>query len=235
MERLTQQRLQIFAIYNQNQCSIIKTYRRFRPIYPNNGRSKGAIRRVVEYVGTHLTFHDFRPPTIMRPACSEENIAVVKVSVEELQVGELVDLPTCVTTLPLSIDRVENMPQDLVLKGYEIQLVQELKLGSFGDHCRSSFAQQAQNHLEENSLSYRKIVFSDEAHFWLYGLSINKIATLEVKTIHVFEQQLQTGGIIFFKNDAGSHIMVNGERYRAMINNHLFPNLSELDFEEIWF
>ena len=49
---------------------------------------------------------------------------------------------------------------------------------------------------------------------------------------------LWSGGIIgpfFFKNDAGATVTVNGIRYRAMINQFLFPIIDDMDTDDIWF
>ena len=46
------------------------------------------------------------------------------------------------------------------------------------------------------------------------------------------------GGIIgpfFFENEQGVAVMVNGERYRAMLNGFLFPKIEEDDMDDIWF
>jgi hypothetical protein len=46
------------------------------------------------------------------------------------------------------------------------------------------------------------------------------------------------GGIIgpfFFENDAGNSVTVNGERYRAMITNFLWPELDGMDVDDLWF
>ena len=46
------------------------------------------------------------------------------------------------------------------------------------------------------------------------------------------------GGIIgpfFFKNEQGVVVIVNGERYRAMLNEFLLPKFEEEDTDDIWF
>ena len=45
------------------------------------------------------------------------------------------------------------------------------------------------------------------------------------------------GGIIgpfFFENEQGAAVTVNGERYRVMLNEFLFPKIEEDDMEDIW-
>ncbi|XP_011859579.1 PREDICTED: uncharacterized protein LOC105557057 [Vollenhovia emeryi] len=130
-----------------------------------------------------------------------------------------------------------------------IQLVQELKPH---DHAqRRTFARWALEKLDEDPLFYRKIVFSDEAHFWLNGY-VNKQNCRfwsESNPHEVLETPLHperctvwcgihAGGIIgpyFFKNEKRANITVNGPRYRAMINNFFFQNIDAFDPEEFWF
>ena len=47
-----------------------------------------------------------------------------------------------------------------------------------------------------------------------------------------------SGGIIgpfFFENEQGAAVTVNGERYRAMLNEFLFPKFEEEVTDDIWF
>ena len=47
-----------------------------------------------------------------------------------------------------------------------------------------------------------------------------------------------SGGIIgpfFFENEQGVAVTVNGERYRAMLNEFLLPKFEEEDTDNIWF
>ena len=46
------------------------------------------------------------------------------------------------------------------------------------------------------------------------------------------------GGVIgqyFFVDDNDRHVAVNGERYRAMLKDYLWPELDELDINDMWF
>ncbi|GFU23119.1 putative transposable element [Trichonephila clavipes] len=96
-----------------------------------------------------------------------------------------------------------------------------------------------------------RILFSDEAHFWLNGY-VNKQncriwseanPQVYVETPLHLEKltvcyALWAGGIIgsyFFKNDEGHNVTVNGNRYRAMINNFFIPELNYHDVQELWF
>ena len=47
-----------------------------------------------------------------------------------------------------------------------------------------------------------------------------------------------TGGIIgpyFFENEAGAAVSVNGLRYRTMINEFLWPELEDMDVDDVYF
>ena len=47
-----------------------------------------------------------------------------------------------------------------------------------------------------------------------------------------------SGGIIgpfFFENDAGNAVTVNGERYRAMLTNFLWPKIDAMNVDDLWF
>ena len=46
------------------------------------------------------------------------------------------------------------------------------------------------------------------------------------------------GGVIgpyFFVDENDRHVTVNGERYRAMLEDYLWPELDELDIHDMWF
>ncbi|GFX12817.1 putative transposable element [Trichonephila clavipes] len=93
-------------------------------------------------------------------------------------------------------------------------------------------------------------VHCDEAHFWLNGY-VNKqncriwseanpqvyVETpLHPEKLTVW-CALWTGGIIgpyFFKNVEVHNVTVNGDRYRAMINNFFIPELNNHDVQELW-
>ncbi|GFX57482.1 putative transposable element [Trichonephila clavipes] len=105
--------------------------------------------------------------------------------------------------------------------------------------------------LLDNVVQSMRILFSDEAHFWLNGY-VNKqnchnwseanpqvyVETpLHPEKLTVW-CALWAGGIIgpyFFKNDEGHDVTVKGDRYRAMINNFFIPELNNHDVQELWF
>ncbi|GFX02367.1 putative transposable element [Trichonephila clavipes] len=120
------------------------------------------------------------------------------------------------------------------------------------DHqARRRFVEWAQNEIAVVPNFHKRILFSDEAHFWLNGY-VNKqncriwseanpqvyVETpLHPEKLTVW-CALWAGGIIrpyFFKSDEGHNVTVNGDRYRAMITNFFIPELNNHDVQELWF
>ncbi|GFV79972.1 uncharacterized protein TNCV_1217401 [Trichonephila clavipes] len=120
------------------------------------------------------------------------------------------------------------------------------------DHqARRRFVEWAQNEIAVVPDFHKRILFSDEAHFWLNGY-VNKqncriwseanpqvyVETpLHPEKLTVW-CALWAGGIIgsyFFKNDEGHNVTINGDRYRAMITNFFIPELNNHDVQELWF
>ncbi|GFX45542.1 uncharacterized protein TNCV_2740791 [Trichonephila clavipes] len=119
------------------------------------------------------------------------------------------------------------------------------------DQARRRFVEWAQNEIAVVPDFHKRILFSDEAHFWLNGY-VNKQncriwseanPQVYVETpLHpeklIVWCALWAGGIIgpyFFKNDEGHNVTVNGDRYRAMITNFFIPELNNHDVQEVWF
>ncbi|GFW00602.1 hypothetical protein TNCV_2283481 [Trichonephila clavipes] len=117
------------------------------------------------------------------------------------------------------------------------------------DHqARRRFVEWAQNEIAVVPDFHKRILFSDEAHFWLNGY-VNKqncriwseanpqvyVETpLHPEKLTVW-CALWAGGIIgpyFFKNDEGHNVTVNGDRYRAMMTNFFIPELNNHDVQE---
>ncbi|GFT89480.1 uncharacterized protein TNCV_4387481 [Trichonephila clavipes] len=120
------------------------------------------------------------------------------------------------------------------------------------DHqARRRFVEWTQNEIAVVPDFHKRILFSDEAHFWLNGY-VNKqncriwseanpqvyVETpLHPEKLTVW-CALWAGGIIgpyFFKNDEGHNVTVNGDRYRAMISNFFILELNNHDVQELWF
>ncbi|GFU88989.1 transposable element Tc3 transposase [Trichonephila clavipes] len=119
------------------------------------------------------------------------------------------------------------------------------------DHqARRRFVEWAHNEIAVVPDFHKRILFSDEAHFWLNGY-VNKqncriwgeanpqvyVETpLHPEKLTVW-RALWAGGIIgpyFFKSDEGHNVTVNGDRYRAMITNFFIPELNNHDVQELW-
>ncbi|GFW95928.1 transposable element Tcb1 transposase [Trichonephila clavipes] len=117
--------------------------------------------------------------------------------------------------------------------------------------ARRRFVEWAQNEIAVVPDFHKRILFSDEAHFWLNGY-VNKQncriwseanSQVYVETSLHPEKltvwcALWVGGIIvpyFFKNDEGHNVTVNGDRYRAMITNFFIPELNNHDVQQLWF
>ncbi|GFW07058.1 putative transposable element [Trichonephila clavipes] len=93
---------------------------------------------------------------------------------------------------------------------------------------------------------HKRILFSDEVHFWLNGY-VNKQncriwseanPQVYVETpLHPEKLFDAFYGLVesFFKNDEGHNITVNGDRYRAMITNFFIPELNNHDVQELRF
>ncbi|GFT78225.1 putative DD41D transposase [Trichonephila clavipes] len=120
------------------------------------------------------------------------------------------------------------------------------------DHlARRRFLIWAQNEIAIVPDFHRRILFSDEALFWLNGY-VNKqncriwneanpqvyVETpLHPEKLTVW-CALWAGGIIgpyFFKNVEGHNVTVNGDRYRNMITNFFIPELNNHNVQELWF
>ncbi|GFU57145.1 uncharacterized protein TNCV_1780071 [Trichonephila clavipes] len=120
------------------------------------------------------------------------------------------------------------------------------------DHqARRRFVEWAQNEIAVVPDFHKRILFSDEAHYWLNGY-VNKqncriwseanpqvyVETpLHPEKLTVW-CALWAGGIIgpyFFKNDEGHNVTVIGDRYRAMITDFFIPELNNHDVQELWF
>ncbi|GFV44035.1 transposable element Tc3 transposase [Trichonephila clavipes] len=95
---------------------------------------------------------------------------------------------------------------------------------------------------------HKRILFSDEAHFWLNGY-VNKqncrIWNDANPRVYV-ETPLHPEKLtvwcalwalcrILLKNDEGHNVTVNGDRYRAMNTNFFIPELNNHDVQELWF
>ncbi|GFY13989.1 DUF4817 domain-containing protein [Trichonephila clavipes] len=249
MNRLTpEQRFQIVQFYFENNGSVRNTYRALRPFYRRQNRpSEQLIRLTMERFRTTFTLIDNLHPQRRRTVRTEKAIATVERSIEE-DPNESIrhraqELDLCPSTL------WKILRKDLGLRAYKIQLVQELKPNDL--QARRRFVEWAQNEIAVVPDFHKRILFSNEAHFWLNGY-VNKQncriwseanPQVYVETpLHLEKLTvwcgLWAGGMIgpyFFKNDESHNVTVNGDRYRAMIANFFIPELNNHDVQELWF
>ena len=98
-----------------------------------------------------------------RSARSVKNIAAAEASVEENPNVSLTGRSQALGISVTSLWRI--LRNDLGLQPYIIKLAQELKPL---DHQKPGmFVNWAEQQIENDSDFYQKIIFSDEAHFWL--------------------------------------------------------------------
>lgn len=171
MENYTlEQRFQIIEIYFQNGSSVTATLRALRPFYGRNNRpSKRMIERLVEKFRTTFSLHNVSVPVRQRSARSEENIAAVAASV---QADPRQSIPRRSQELGISRTSLWRiLRKDLGLHPYKIKLTQELK--PLDHRKRREFVAWTLEQLGVEPDFHRKIIFSDEAHFWLNGF-VNK-------------------------------------------------------------
>ena len=83
----------------------------------------------------------------------------------------------------------------------------------------------------------KKIIFSDEAHWYDRGGYVNKPNCRKRKRIIVWCGFWIRGisGPFFFENEQGEAVTVNDDRYRAMLNEFLFTKIEEKGIDYIWF
>ncbi|GFV98639.1 transposable element Tcb2 transposase [Trichonephila clavipes] len=175
--------------------------------------------------------------------------------------------PTCLPELRRALlDEWCNIPQDqidnLILRmprsyGDRFNSCQviysqfRLTIHQNDNQARRRFVEWTQNEIAVVPDFHKRILFSDEAHFWLNGY-VNKQncriwseanpqvyaeTPLHPEKLTVW-CALWAGGIIgpyFFKNDEDHNVTVNGDRYRAMITNFFIPELNNHDVQELWF
>ena len=104
---------------------------------------------------------------------------------------------------------------------------------------------------EEADFGQKKIIFSDETHFDLGGY-VNKqnFCIWGTKNLHAYIEKpthpqrvtvwcgfcsRDINGLFSLENDQGEAVTVNGDRYRAMLNEFLFTKIEEENIDNIWF
>jgi transposase len=249
MGRLSrEQRVKVVEAYYRNGCSSTNAFRELRDFFGQHNRPTiSAIVKIVNKFKETGSVADVKTPTRARLRRSDENIAAVRENVAE---NPDTSIRHRAQELNLSTTTVQRiLTKDLLLHAYKIQLTQELKPD---DHLkRRTFVDWIREQRQADHAFSQNIIFSDEAHFHLSGF-INKQncriwaaenpREIVEKPLHAQKVTvwcaMSANGIIgpyFFENDAGNSVTVNGERYRAMITNFLWPALNDMDVEEMWF
>ncbi|GFS63377.1 putative DD41D transposase [Trichonephila clavipes] len=134
------------------------------------------------------------------------------------------------------------------LEGISCQVIYSqfnLAIHQSNHQARRRFVEWTQNEIAVVPDFHKRILFSDEVHFWLNGY-VNKqncriwseanpqvyVETpLHPEKLTVWCAFMES----FFKNDEGHNVTVNGDRYRAMITNCFIPELNNHDVQELWF
>ncbi|KAJ8981353.1 hypothetical protein NQ317_002891 [Molorchus minor] len=138
MNRYTiEQHLEIIRIYDQNSCSVRRTYRALREIYgQRNPPTERSIYRLAENFGHTGSLSNKSTHVHRRGAQSEVNIAAVSQSVRD---DPNLSIPRRSQELGLSQTTTWIiLYQDLHLKPYKVQITQELKANDH--HLRQNFA-----------------------------------------------------------------------------------------------
>lgn len=243
-----EQRWEILKTYLQNSESSTKTVRKLRSKF---GRNEAPSTQYVDQFVTRVretgSLLDKTTRSRTRTVRTTENIAAVAQSVQEEP-----STSTRHRSQELNISRTSLMRilhKDLGMTPYKVQLVQELKPHDHPQRFR--FANWALERLEEDEHFYRKIIFTDEAHFQLGGY-VNKhnCRIWGTENPHVIVEKpmhpqrvtvwcgFWIGGIIgpfYFENEEERCVTVNGERYRAMITDYLWPIFEDMNLDNIWF
>ncbi|GFY28606.1 uncharacterized protein TNCV_4150371 [Trichonephila clavipes] len=200
--------------------------------------------------------------TVFQPHQTRE-LMIVQGRINFKQVDVLLDTGSSVNIIPKNISQIKGYHNVEYIKTKIATINGEIELSSdlfsvFGlaihqnDHqARRRFVEWAQNEIAVVPDFHKRILFSDEAHFWLNGY-VNK------QNCHIWSEAnpqvyvetplhpekltvwcaLWAGGIIgphFFKNYEDHNVTVNGDRYRAMITNFFIPELNNHDVQELRF
>lgn len=249
MEQFTPpERAEIVQLYIQNNFSIVKTQRAFRKKNKvKSAPSKNTIKHLHQNFLSSGNLSNAKRPSRRRPRRSDENIEVVRASVERSPTTLGRRRAAQLGTSRRTLERIIH--DDLHIFPYKIQVTQ-LLLPTDKPH-RLDYAKFVVKMAENDGDFWRQIIMSDEAHFSLNG-AVNKqncrfYAIENPQIIHevpLYDQKVTVWcgvcagmviGPYFFEDDDGATITVNGERYRALITDYLMPIVHENNMEHFWF
>ncbi|GFY77080.1 histone-lysine N-methyltransferase SETMAR [Trichonephila inaurata madagascariensis] len=187
MAKYTNEHLHILKNYYRNSESVAATLRALTPIFGRNSRpSRQAVTSLVKTFESTYSLCDVALPVRLRVGRSVENIAAVETSVANDPNQSIPRRSQELGIAKTTLWRI--LRKDLTLHPYKIRLTQELKPM---DHSkRRTFSDWALEKMHQDDQFHRKIIFSDEAHFWHNGYVIslvyaNKPTTLEELTANI--------------------------------------------------
>ena len=248
MEKFTcAQRVLIVKTFYQSGESYAATVRRLRGILGRNeAPTESTVRRLMTKFFETGSTADVKSPGRPRSRRTEQNIALVRDSVAVSPMKSVRRRSQQLGLTRSSLRRI--LRYDLHFYPYKIQLTQQLKVT---DHQkRRQFVDWVLRRRQEDARFANKIIFSDEAHFHLNGF-VNKqncrIWGSEnpcmIEEREMYPQRVTvwcgiwSGGVIgpYFFEEEGQAVTVNGDRYRTMIREFLWPHLDGMDTQELWF
>ncbi|CAI6366289.1 unnamed protein product [Macrosiphum euphorbiae] len=243
MVRLSlQERVLVVKIFYCHSESYAETVRHLRHIMGRNeAPNESTVRRLMLKFKQTGSVQDVKTPTRQRSRRSRLNQAIVFDSVLTSPTTSLRRRSQQLAIPLSSLYRI--MKIDLHLHPYKLQLTQELKAGDRGK--RRQFVEWFHNMQVEDADFAMKIIFSDEAHFHMSGF-VNKQncrlwgtenpQQIEQRQMHPERVTVWcgfwSGGVIgpyFFQDEYENTVTVNGERYRDMITEFLWPAFNDFD------
>lgn len=249
MEKFTvEQRVQIIKIHYKNSENFAETVRKTRTIFGHhNAPSRNTVVNLINKFESTGSVVDAKRSGRPRSGRSDENIAMTAVSVDDDPTTSIRHRGQELGISSSSLQLV--LAKDLHLHPYKVQLTQKLKPA---DHAqRRTFSDWVLEHHQVDHDFAEKIIFSDEAHFHLNGY-VNKQncriwGTENPRALQELPMHPQrctvwcgfwAGGVIgpfFFENAAGTAVTVNGARYRDMLTNSFWPEIADMDLDDMWF
>lgn len=243
---ILEERIKILIFYLENQRSIYKTQLEFRKFYNVKKSPSGATIRSIfckfeKYGSVGDSSRSGRPPS----SRTNENIELVRASVAEDASTSTRKRSTQLKIGETSLRRI--LHQDLKMYPYKIQMTQRLTSDDYAK--RMEYSQQFIEKDYCNESFLLNLWMSDEAHFHIGGCvnkqnarfwsTVNPQITYESTshpqkvTVWCAISQKRIIGPYFFEEN-GASVMVNGNRYRQMIEEFFIPNLGD-DIEDAWF
>ncbi|GFS30727.1 histone-lysine N-methyltransferase SETMAR, partial [Trichonephila inaurata madagascariensis] len=147
-----------------NSESVAATLKALTPIFGRNScPSRQAVTSLVKKFESTYSLCDVAVPVRLRVGRSVENIADVETSVANDPNQSIPQRSQELGIAKTTLWRI--LLKDLTLHPYKIRLTQELKPM---DHSkRRTFSDWALEKMRQDDQFHRKIIFSNEAHFWL--------------------------------------------------------------------